>query len=357
MKFIINKNMLTNILTNVSSYIDKKDISSIISHIFIEANNGVLTIKATDYEIGLAYNIKSLNIEIDGAATANGTTILNILKGLKDEDVIVETINDFLYLRQKKAKFKLPMYSSLDFPEFPKTEDKAKFDINSNIFSRSLKKIIPTIDNNNPNYALNGAFIDPKDGYINLVGTDAKRLGLFKLETNSQNSDNSNIIIPKKAITEMQKLNFENAEIYYDYSIFIIKSESFEFFAKLINKKFPEYQRVIPNDFKETITLPRDKFIEGIKTISMICEKMSITIRLNSITFESISDDNNEAKTEIECQTALKDDIVIRVNNRYLTDFLTSIETNNFELRYNNSESAFVVISDNLLNVIMPTII
>lgn len=357
MKFVISKNLLSNIITNVSSYIDKKDISSITSHIYIEAKDSNLSIKATDYEIGLTYNIKTLNIESDGAATANGSTILNVLKGLKDEDVIVETMNDFLFLRQKKAKFKLPMYNSLDFPEFPSIDSKAKFEINSNLFSRSLKKIMPTIDNNNPNYALNGAFIDPKDGYINLVGTDAKRLGLFKLEANSSKEGSSNIIIPKKAISEMQKLNFSNAEIYYDDAIFIIKSENFEFYTKLINKKFPDYTRVIPTEFRETITIPIDKFVDGIKTISMICDKMNITIKQNSIIFESISDDNNEARTEIECETKVINDIVLRVANRYILDFLNSVESNSFELSYNNQESAFVVKTDNLINVIMPTII
>lgn len=357
MKFVMSRNLLSNIITNVSSYIDKKDISSITSHIYIEAKNSILSIRATDYEIGLNFNIKTLNIETEGAATANGATMLNVLKGLKDEDVIVETMNDFLYLRQKKAKFKLPMYNSLDFPEFPKTTDKSKFEINSNLFSRSLKKIMPTIDNNNPNYALNGAFIDIKDGHINLVGTDAKRLGLFKLEANSTKNEDVNIIIPKKAISEMQKLNFENAEIYYDDSYFIIKSENFDFYTKLINKKFPDYTRVIPRDFKEVINIPRDKFVEGIKTISMICENMSITIKSNSIIFESISDDNNEAKTEIECDIKVMNDVVLRVANRYMIDFLNSIESNSFNLSYNNQESAFVVSSENLINVIMPRII
>lgn len=357
MKFIISKSMLSNIITNVSSYIDKKDISSITSHIYIKASDGALTIRATDYEIGLTYNIKNLNIEIEGAATANGATILNVLKGLKDEDVIVETMNNFLFLRQKKAKFKLPMYNSLDFPEFPTTDGKSKFEINSNLFSRSLKKIMPTIDNNNPNYALNGAFIDPKDGYINLVGTDAKRLGLFRLEANSSSSEASNIIIPKKAISEMQKLNFDSAEIYYDDSVFIIKNELFEFYTKLINKKFPDYNRVIPTDFKENITMSRDKFLEGIRTISMICDRMSIVIKDSSIVFESLSDDNNEARTEIEYDSNVKEDIKLRVSNRYIIDFLNSIESNTFELSYNNQESAFVVKSDGLINVIMPTVI
>lgn len=359
MKFVINKLLLNNIISNTSSYVDKKDISSITSHILIEAKNSELNIKATDYEMGLKYKIKNVNIQVEGLATANATTMLNILKGLKDEDVIIETMNNFLFIRQNRSKFKLPMYNSLDFPEFPEIGEKKKFNINSNNFARALKKIFPTIDTNHPNYALNGAFIDIKDNYINLVGTDGKRMGLYKLESNNINlEENENFInIPKRAITEIQKLFFDETQIYYDESTLIAVSENFEFFAKLINKKFPDYERAIPKDFTHTLTLPREKILEGMKTISMICEKMKISIKPNSIIFESINEDNSEAKTEIELNTEVTNDLNLRVTNKYIFDFLNNIEDSVFKLEYNNEDSAFLISSDGLINVIMPTIL
>ncbi|CZE46163.1 DNA polymerase III subunit beta [Campylobacter geochelonis] len=354
MKFIINKSMLDSIITNTNAYIDKKDVSSITSHIFINAENGILSIKATDHEIGLTYNIKNVNVQVEGKATANGKKILDIIKGLKDEDVTIETMNNFLFIRQKNSKYKLPMYNSLDFPEFPTLENKNKFDINSAIFGRSLKKIFPMIDTSNPNYALNGALIDIKDNYINLVGTDGKRLGLYKLDAKTQNS-NFSLIIPKKAINEMQKLFFDKVEIYYDENILIAVCDNFEFFTKLINKKFPDYQRVIPSEFKKSVVLQRDKVLEGIKTINMVCDKMKITVKPNSVVFESINEDNSEAKTEIEVVNEIDDDIVLRVTNRYLLDFLNSIEDTTFRLDYNDVELAFMLSSNELLNIIMPT--
>ncbi|PSM53061.1 DNA polymerase III, beta subunit [Campylobacter blaseri] len=355
MKFIINKSMLSNIIINTSSYIDKKDVSSITSHIFISAKDGILNIKATDHEIGLAYKIKNINIQVEGEATANGTTILNIIKGLKDEDIVVETMNNFLFLRQKSAKFKLPMYNSLDFPNFPTIKEKKKFVIDSSMLGRSLKKIMPNIDSNNPNYALNGALIDIKDDYINLVGTDGKRLGLYKLDTPTDKTEYS-LIIPKKAISEMQKLFFDDVEIYYDDNILVAVCDNFEFYTKLINKKFPDYQRVIPKEFHSSVMLQRDKMLEGIKTINMICDRMTITIKPNSILFESINENNNEAKTEIESQNNVINDIIIRVTNRYIIDFLSSIESNEFKLDYNSVDVAFMLSSEELLNIIMPTI-
>ena len=88
MKVVINKTVLESIITNTNPYLDKKDLSSITSHILLCAKNGVLSIKATDHEIGLSYNIKNVTIEDEGFATANGTKLLSAIKGLNDDDVI-----------------------------------------------------------------------------------------------------------------------------------------------------------------------------------------------------------------------------------------------------------------------------
>lgn len=130
--------------------------------------------------------------------------------------------------------------------------------------------------------------------------------------------------------------------------------KNFEFFTKLINGKYPDYERVIPKDLKQVIKLNRDKMIEGMKTISIISELMKITFEPNSILFESVVDDNSEAKTTIEFNTNVSESFSIGVKNRYLLDFLAGIEDSEFELGFNDAGLAFVVSSKELKTVIMP---
>lgn len=353
MKVVINKTVLESIITNTNPYLDKKDLSSITSHILLCAKNGVLSIKATDHEIGLSYNIKNVTIEDEGFATANGTKLLSAIKGLNDDDVTLEVMNGSLFVKQKRSKYKLPMYNHEDFPEFPNVSNKDKFDINTMVFGRSLKKIFTSIDTSNPKYELNGALIDVKDGFINLVGTDTKRLSIYKLKT-ATNSNGKNIIIPKKAIAEIQKLFSDKIEIYYDETVLLAVSENFEFFTKLINGRYPDYARVVPSETACSVNISRDKMIEGIKAVSSMCEQMKITIKPDGIVFESINEDNSEARTEIEIQNEVDENIVFGIKNRFLLDFLTSIEENSFLLEFNNPESAFVVSSGDLKTVMMP---
>ena len=355
MKISINKSVLETILLNTGPYLEKKDLSQITSHLYISSNDEEFIVKATDYEIGLEYKTKNIKVIDAGVATANGKKLLDIVKILKDDEVILETINDYLYIKQNSSKFKLPMFNPNEFPEFPKIEDKPKFDINSNQFVRSIKKIASAIDTNNPKFELNGALIDIKSGFINLVATDTRRLALVKIENASE--DNFSLIIPKKAIGEIQKLFFDDIEIFYDENTLIAKSDNFQFFTKLINGKFPDYERIIPKEKKFRLLLNREKMVDSMKQISTVSNEMKITFKPNSILFESLNDDNIEAKTEVEFNTGLDSDITIAVNSRYVIDFLSNIEDSNFTLGFNDTGLPFSLESENFMTIVMPIMI
>lgn len=355
MKVSVKKSILEAMLLNIQPYLEKKDLSQITSHVFISTQDNELIIKATDHEIGLTYHNKEIKIITAGNATANGKKLLDIIKILKDDEIILETINEYLYIKQNSSKFKLPMLNPDDFPLFPEIENKPKFELNSKILVQSIKKIAPAIDTNNPKFELNGSLIDIKDGVINLVATDTKRLAIVKIEKETE--QNFSLIIPKKAISEIQKLFFDDIEMFYDENTLIASSLNFKFFTKLINGKFPDYQRIIPKTKNFRILLDRRLMINAIKQISIISNEIKITFKAEKIVFESLNDDNIEAKTEIEFKTGLDDDIFLAVNSRYVLDFLSNIEHDNFTLGFNDSGLPFTLESDNFMTIVMPIMI
>ncbi|WP_331774913.1 DNA polymerase III subunit beta [Sulfurospirillum sp. 1612] len=355
MKVSINKGVLETILINIQPYLEKKDLSQITSHLLITNIEDELIIKSTDFDIGLSYNTKNVKIIDYGDATANGKKLLDIIKILKDDEVTLETINDYLYIKQRNSKFKLPMFNPNEFPSFPEISNKPKFNIDSSSFVRGIKKISAAIDNNNPKLELNGALINIKNGFTNLVSTDTKRLAVVKLENNIE--DEFSMIIPKKAIVEMQKVFSEAIEIFYDENTLIAKSSHFQFFTKLINGKFPDYERIIPKDKKFRLLLSRSKIIDSIKQVSIISNEVKITFKKDKIVFESLNDENIEAKTEIEYDTGLDEDIYLAINSRYLLDFLSNIENNDFTLGFNDSSLPFTLEDENFITIVMPIII
>lgn len=358
MKVLIKKSVLETMLLNIQPYLEKKDLSQITSHVLLIGEENQFILKATDYEIGLCYFTKEMKIVTSGLATANGKKLLDIVKSLKEskeDDIILETINDYLYIKQNSSKFKLPMLNPNDFPLFPEISSKPKFDINNATLVKSIKKIAPAIDTNNPKFELNGSLIDIKNNTINLVATDTKRLAIVKIEQNSEHQ--FSLIIPKKAINEIQKLFFDNIEMYYDENTLIASSTNFLFFTKLINGKFPDYERIIPKSKNFRILLNRELMVDAIKQISIISHEIKITFKAEKIIFESLNDDNIEAKTEIEYKTGLDNDIFLAVNSRYILDFLSHIENSNFTLGFNDSGLPFTLENDSFTTIVMPIMI
>ncbi len=351
----IAKSILENILIHSGPFLEKKDTSQITSHVYLSAIDNSLTLKATDYEIGFMVNTSEVQITKEGSITANGKKFLDIIRILKDGNINLEVKADTLHISQGHSNFKLPTFSHNEFPEFPSYEGKARISIESHMLIESLKKITPAIDTNNPKFELNGALIDIKHDFINFASTDTRRLAVVTLANTSKSE--LSIIIPKKAIIEIQKLFFDNIELYYDDTNLIILSEQYTFFTKLINGKFPEYSRIIPKEIKNTLLLPKAVMIDSIKQITTISTDVKITFLHDTITFESLSDDNIEAKTEIDHATGFSEPFSLAINSRYLLDFLNSINNSEFSIGLNEGNLPFIISDNNFKTVVMPIVI
>ena len=355
MKIIISKSILENILVHAGPFLEKKDTSQITSHVYLNVSDSKLTLRATDFEIGYEVVTDKINVTEDGSVTANGKKFLDIIRILKDGNINLEVKNEMLYISQSHSNFKLPTFSHSEFPEFPSYEGKARIEIDSHSLIDSLKKITPAIDSNNPKFELNGALIDIKQDFINFASTDTRRLAIVTIQNKSSNE--LSIILPRKAIVEIQKLFFDNIELYYDETNLIIHSSQYTFFTKLINGKFPEYSRIIPKEIANKLILQKAIMIESIKQITTISTDVKITFLNDLITFESLSDDNIEAKTEIGFTTGFSSPFTIAINSRYLLDFLNSINTQEFSIGLNEGNLPFILSDENFKTVVMPIVI
>ncbi|OIP54738.1 MAG: DNA polymerase III subunit beta [Helicobacteraceae bacterium CG2_30_36_10] len=355
MKINISKSILENILIHAGPFLEKKDTSQITSHVYLNVTDSKLTLRATDFEIGYEVVTDKINVIAQGSVTANGKKLLDIVRILKEGDINLEVKNEMLYISQSHSNFKLPAFSHNEFPEFPSYEGKSRISINSHLLIDSLKKITPAIDSNNPKFELNGALIDIKQNFINFASTDTRRLAVVTIQNESSNE--LSIILPRKAIVEIQKLFFDNIELYYDQTNLIIHSDQYTFFTKLINGKFPEYSRIIPKEIANELILPKAVMIESIKQITTISTDVKITFLNDLITFESLSDDNIEAKTEIGFNTGFSTLFTIAINSRYLLDFLNSINNSEFSIGLNEGNLPFILSDDNFKTVVMPIVI
>ncbi|MGD9595320.1 DNA polymerase III subunit beta [Wolinella succinogenes] len=354
MNIVIPKSSLENILTNLQPFLEKKDASQITSHVYFKAEGSELTFQATDYEIGLLAKTESVQIQKEGIATVNGKKILDIVRRLKEGEITLQSQEEYLHIKQEKSSFKLPMFNAEEFPSFPSYEELPKIEINSMHLVQSMKKILPAIDNNNPKFELNGALLDIKEYSFNFVATDTRRLAVIKYENPSINK--LALIVPKKAIVEIQKLFFEEVELHYSETHLILKSKNYLFFTKLISGKYPDYERIIPKETTHNMTLPKEKIIEAIKLINSLSNDIKVTFTKEEILFESLSEENSEAKTQVEVETGIAKELTLGINSKYLLDYLGQIDTSEFKIGINESNTPFILKSENFSTVIMPIV-
>jgi len=355
MRIAIAKSILENMLIHTQPFLEKKDASQITSHISFEVQGTRLIVKATDYEVGLVIESEQVSVEMSGSITANGKKLLDIIRILKDGEVILETLHNILHIQQGRSNFKLPTFNASDYPSFPEYQNKARIQIDSKILIDSLKKITPSTDSNNPKVELNGALIDIKENGINFVSTDTRRLAIVSIE--NSNETQLNLIVPKKAIVEIQKLFFNQIEIFYDETYLIIKSDQYLFFTKLINGKFPDYTRIIPKEINKTLHLPKAEIIDAIKQITIVSTDLKMIFTQDTIEFESLSDDNIEAKTEIQFDTGFKEPFMLAVNSRYMLDFIAQTQNSQFIIGLNDPNMPFLLEDANFKTIVMPIVI
>jgi DNA polymerase-3 subunit beta len=342
-------------LINLQPFLERKDDSQITSHVLIEARNESCIIRATDGEIGLSTQTENMIIEEEGVITANGKKLLDIIRILKNEEIAIEKINDNLHVQQKKSKFKLPIFNFQDFTTFPKIEKKAKISLNSIELMNALKSISSSIDSNNPKYELNGALINIKRNMTQIVGTDTRRLSVVTIESNTQ--EELSLIIPKKAIIEIQKLFVDEIDIYYDDTNLVISNNHQYFYTRLINGKFPNYERIIPSNSRYKISLPKREMIESIRMITTVSQEIKIIFTPESIFFESLATDNIEAKTELFINTGIDQSFELNVNSKFILEFINQTKNDSFEISLNEPNLPFVLNNKQFITVIMPIIV
>jgi len=355
MKIVIQKKELENVLVKSIPFLESKDNSMITSNVCISLNDGVMTVNATNYEIGLKSTVECLGIITDGSAIINGKKLLDIIKILKSDNVTLECKNDFLHVTQSRSKFKVSLFNDGDFPQFPQIDNDIEIAIDSDVMINAFREITPSIDSNNPKYEFNGALMDIKTDSIRFVSTDTRRLSIVNIDNNSDKE--FSIIIPRVAILEIQKLFYADIKIYCNDVYLIIKSDNFMFFTKLINGKFPDYQRIIPTELSHKITINKLLMIESIKQINVVSSEVQINISGNQMVFSSVADKNNNAVTDIEIDYNCKDNITTVVNSKYILDFLNVIFDNEFTLGISSENMPFLLESGSLKTVVMPIVV
>ncbi|EJF07244.1 DNA polymerase III, beta subunit [Thiovulum sp. ES] len=295
-------------------------------------------------------------IEKSGKVLVNGVEFINMLKALKRENVVLQKMSSFLQIRQGKTVLSVKTIAGQDLPKFPTKEEKSSIKFDGAVLKDAFSKIAVAIDSNSPKYEITGGLISISNDGVKFVSTDTKRLIFVEESGSFENIEELEMILPKTAIIEIPKLFGGNIEFFYDSDSLVIENENLYFFTRLINGKYPNWKRIVPETFNSEYKFSIKNSIESVKTISMIAPEISVEMNGENVILETLEDGSSKTKgsTEFEVDFEFEEPIRVGLNTKFILDAFSVFRGDEVHFGFNESNRPFLLTEGNTKVVVMP---
>jgi len=360
MKFSVSKEKLLEGLQTVQNVVSTRTTLPILSNVLLHAADGQLRFTTSDLDVGIRSGIEAA-IDKPGATTLPARRLLSIVRELPASEITVEVDSkNVASIRSGPSFFKILGLPEEEFPPLAKFENAKTFTLRQKDLRDALKKTSYAISTDETRYVLNGILFSFKDNKLTLVATDGRRLALVDIELELPRSNECDVIIPSKAIGEVQRLLTDEGDI----KLSIGENQvAFEvggtlLVSKLIEGNYPNYRQVIPGETKERITLERVIFHDAVHRVSLLASEKSNSVKLiftkNNLEIAANTPDVGEARESLAIAYKGRD-MAIAFNPEFLMAPLKNLAVDEVFLDLIDEMSPGVVrIQSPFLYVIMP---
>ena len=354
MNIKIDRELLLRPLGTVSGIVEKRHALPILSNLLLEGNQGKLTFTATDLEMQISTHIKT-EIADDFQITISAKKLFDITRALPDESKMdIQIEESKVLVKAKKSRFNLQTLPPKDYPVMKKEEkDTVDLKLSQKEFKTLLKQVDFAMAQQDIRYYLNGLLIEVKDNNINIVGTDGHRLSFTSLKLKNPTHP-AQVIVPRKTIVELTKLlndTEDQLEISFTKNQVNFKFNEIDLITKVIDGKFPDYSRVIPQGHNNVFNVDRSLLLDSMLRASILSNDKYRGIRmvLEEGNLKLVSNNSEQEQAEEELEINYKGEkIDIGFNVTYLIDVLTNIQSDKLTIAFNDSSSScLVTIPDN----------
>jgi len=363
MKFNINRDALLPVLQTVSGVVDRRQTLPILSNLLLNIESGSLTITATDMEVELIVVI-DVQLEQTGELTLPARKLLDICRALpQDAKLQFEVKNDRVLIKSGKSRFTLASLPAQEYPVIDITENVVSFNIKQKKLEKLLENTQFAMAQQDVRYYLNGLLLEISNNKIRAVATDGHRLALDESEIKLEINEPMQIIVPRKGITELTRLlqdDDSEIEIQISTNHIRVKNENSCFTSKLIDGRFPDYQRVIPALSESPVLADREELRNSLTRASILSNEKYRGVRIifnsNSLRALAHNPEQEEAEEELEVDYS-GTEIEIGFNVSYLLDTLSIIKSEKVKLSVLDPNSSCLLLPEDDSNcqyVVMP---
>ncbi|MGI8601725.1 MAG: DNA polymerase III subunit beta [Verrucomicrobiales bacterium] len=360
MKFRITKENFQAGLSQVLNVVNARTTLPILSNVLIEARGNQLILRTTDLDVAVVGRIEA-EVEKEGATTLPARKLATIIRELPDADIAVSVDKDNVSsLRCGASFFKILGLGQEEFPPLPDLEEAAEFKLAQKTLRDGLRKTSYSISTDETRYVLNGIFHSFKDAKLTLVATDGRRLAMAEYDIEFPDSQETDFILPTKAVNELQRLLDDEGEVRIKVGSNQVMFELNKnvLYSKLIDGTYPNFRQVIPGPAKERVSFEREGFLRSIQRVSLLASDKASSVKLSfgdaSVKVSAASADVGEAEESIPVKYSGKE-MLIAFNPEYLMAPLRNLDSDEVHLDLIDELNPGVIrINEPFLYVIMP---
>ena len=346
MKFQIQREDLLIPLQKIIGAVEKRQTMPALSNILVKADKDKISLTATDLEIEL---VTTLNIIADetGETTLPARKLLDICKALPDESSISVTADtNKALVKSGRSRFTLSTLPADDFPSLDTINAVAEFELPQNTLKELIDKTAFAMAMQDVRYYLNGLLLEVSSGLLRAVATDGHRLAYCEKQADCELAEMKQVIVPRKGIQELVRLLSDSEDalnVILGSNHIRVELGDIRFTSKLIDGRFPDYNRVIPDDGKNTIIADRDGLRQALVRASILSNEKYRGIRLvidgNVLELQAQNPDQEEADVELEVDYK-GDALEIGFNVNYMLDVLNVTDAASVQATLRDSSSS-----------------
>jgi DNA polymerase-3 subunit beta len=363
MNFTASRESLLKPLQAVIGVVERRQTMPILANVLLAVHDDKISVTATDLEVELVAVAELNEVGAPGDITVPARKLLDICRALPDEASIkLQLDGDRLVLKSGRSRFVLSTLPAADFPVVDDIDANREIRLGQEDLRRLLEKTQFSMAQQDVRYYLNGLLLETGNGFVRAVATDGHRLALCEVKLPEQGDSALQVIIPRKGVLELHRLLGEGDDVELSIGSNHIRATvgDIRFTSKLIDGRFPDYDRVIPIPDGNILKASREYLRSALQRAAILSNEKYRGIRLgvakDTLQLQANNPDQEEAQDELEVEYD-GEELEIGFNVNYLLDALAAVEAEEVEVGFVDTNSSCIIHgpeSENARFVVMP---
>lgn len=352
MKFLCQREHLLNAIQIVQKAVSTKSTIPILGGIYIKADNGFAELQATDYETAIKCSLP-VQVISSGATVLASKYFLEIVRKLPGDMVEISSSDNSstITIQSKNAHYELVSMSHEEFPMIQLINLGNTYEISENVLKNMIRQTTFACSQDDTRPVFTGVLFEIEDDKINMVATNTHRLAFCTGMINNHEKNPLKVIVPAKVLNEINKIlsseTEDNILIRWHQNKLAFQFRDIYIETQLIDGQFPNYQQVIPKNYKTELSVQTNTLAEIVERASLLTRDgdynvVKIDIKDMQITVTSNNPEVGAAYEEAAGVTK-GEQITIAFNARYILDALKVVDTPEIDFYFTSALTPSII--------------